>query len=157
MCRLCVGFGLPQTCCSLSFFWYVVHNQIQTLLVILISLKRSSCFDLFKLVILHFTCPLQFEQPLFALPPLAVCIIRCSLYSCSVSQALWQVTSWFKGCWGEVFLTTRGCRGSSAVHGKRYWSTGMLMMSDQVLYEVYLKVWFADRLKIVRIEHLPNC
>ena len=73
---LCVGFDGPEPFLrSLSFFWYVVHNQIQTLLV---------SFDLFKLMILRFTCPLQFEQSLFALPPLAVCIIRCSLYSFAV-------------------------------------------------------------------------
>ena len=33
----------------------------------------------------------------------------------------------------------------------------MLMMSDQALYEVYLKIWFAERLKIVKIELFPNC
>ena len=43
----------PRTCSSHSLLlWYVAHNQIQTLLV---------PFDLFKLVILRFTCPLQFE------------------------------------------------------------------------------------------------
>jgi len=72
---------------SLSFFWYVVHNQIQTLLV---------SFDLFKLAIMRFACPLQFDQPLFALSPFAVCIIRCSLYSSATGAIVKQRSSSFE-------------------------------------------------------------
>ena len=105
---------------SLPFLWYVVHNQIQTLLVPL---------ELFNLAIMRFTCPLQSDQSLFVLSSFAVCIIRCPLCSSAVCQALRQVISWFiRGSWGKVFwLTTRGCGGRFAAHGKRYWSIRALI------------------------------